>query len=306
MLAGTIHKLAWYMPMAKESMDVPSDCKVKVGGMDLREASHYLHCYRNLAFGWDFAHAMASKGLPPPPFLEGGDLWVYRAWLHISGKVNDSIVRDALQLTFRTATGTRDTIKAMLVSNGATSAQVAGYMGMDARVVEAFEKLFYNVVDRKCEGRFLAEVVYPEGRYVEMIDGYIQKESLGNLLLRAGYTNGIEDVLYLAGLPGRTLEALFPGGDHAERLEAHIMMNGYALGRAGFLNQGHVAGMHHARSVMQAIKQGGEAAPSGSPLGGAGDSLLAEITKVKSTEGAGQALMRRSRHKLNESARESA
>jgi hypothetical protein len=39
--------------------------------------------------------------------------------------------------------------------------------------VIAYEKLFFNVLDRKKDHSYIASVVYPEGRLVEAAEDYI-------------------------------------------------------------------------------------------------------------------------------------
>ena len=298
MTAETIDRMAWYMPYSKETLDLPADPSIDTGGLDLRRISHYLHCYGNLAFGWKLAYTLARSGHPFPPGLEGRDLWVYRAYLWAAGYSQDPFVEAAMGLNFRRTSGTCDKLNAILVARDGSPAAASAVLGMDMRLVTAYETLFYNVTDRRDEGRFLSEIVYPQGRYVELLEGYLRDESMGRLLMRSGYNNGLRDLLYMAGMPGTSLESSFTSAEQGDKLESYIMLNGYALARAGLLNQHGVPGLSHARQVMQAIKQGGDGAGgSESPLSGAGDSILEELKRVKGTQASRQAGMRRNRSK---------
>ena len=303
MTADTIQQLAWYLPLSAETQDIPADAvEVPAGDINLQDAAHYLYCYKDLAFGWRFAYLMAKSGYAVPALLEGADLWVYRAYLHATRAIDDPIISQALSLTMRRASSARDKIRAMLLSPGATAAEVAVHMGMDQRVIEAYEKLFFNVLDRKEEGRYLSEIVYPDGRYVELMRGYLENEPLGNLLMRTGYNNGMADVLYMSGVPTMSLEALLPSSDAGERFEKMLMMNGYALARSGLLNQSGMHGVHHARQVLQAIRQGGGDTDDTNPLAGAGESLKNELMALKTSEARKQVEYRRGRRNALEEA----
>ena len=299
MNAELIHKLAWYLPLSKAYHDVPED-QIEFAGIEtsIRDIAHYLNCYKDIAFGWKLAYRLARSGRELPSMLEGEDLWVYRAYLYIAGVSNDPIVGSALSLTLSAAESQRVKIQALLLSKYSTIPEIANRLHMDARVISAYEKLFFNVLDRKEDGMYLADIVYPEGRYVEFMNGYLETEPISMLLKRSGYNNGSGDVLYMSGMPNTTLESLFPSDDSASRFEKYLMMNGYALGRNGFINQGNMPGIHHARQVLQAIKQGGEGDEAVNPFKTMGQSLLEDLTRVKRKEAELQIGYRRGTMKL--------
>jgi len=299
MNAELINKLAWYLPLSKADQDVPEE-HIEFAGAEtnIRDVAHYLHCYKDIAFGWKLAYRLARTGNELPSMLEGEDLWVYRAYLYVAGVSNDPLVGAALSLTLSAAESQRIKLQALLLGKHASIPEVANRLQMDARVVSAYEKLFFNVLDRRDDGRYLSDIVYPEGRYVEFMSGYLETEPIGMLLKRSGYNNGESDVMYMSGMPHTTLESLFPSDDSASRFEKYLMMNGYALGRNGFINQNNMPGIHHARQVLQAIKQGGEGAEEVNPFATMGQALLEDLTIVKRREAEMQIGYRRGTTKL--------
>ena len=121
-----------------------------------------------------------------------------------------------------------------------------------------YEKLFFNVRDRKKEALYISSIVYPNTRMVEVMDNYTKTEDFGKILLRSAYNNGIEDAMYFSGLK---IES-FVNSDQtlavemAQKLETAIMANAYFLARNGFLG-GRNNGIGHAKGLLIAAKQSG-------------------------------------------------
>jgi hypothetical protein len=125
---------------------------------------------------------------------------------------------------------------------------------------------------------FIKNVVYPDGRMVEMFDDYLKNEDLGRILLRTGYNNGAEHVLHFAGFKSGLLNTLASGNTMPAQLEALFMANGYLLARNGWLNQrADAVGLYNARSIMQAAKQGGVEETKPSPFTGVADIISNEL-----------------------------
>ena len=131
--------------------------------------------------------------------------------------------------------------------------------GISKEVFEAYEQLFFNIRDRKNEALFIANLVYPDTRYVELSDNYLKEEDKGKLLIRSAYNNGLGDAAYFMGL--KTLDNITISGlnsvDAASQLEAAIMVNGLFLARNGALNSRN-SGVAQARNILIAAKQGGQ------------------------------------------------
>ncbi len=239
----------------------------------------FVHAYRDLSFGYTAACRYAELGTALPVALEGADTWVFRAWLHRVDpeRFPEPVVRGALALRTAPMEAQRVTLHALLVSPGATVTTVAHQLGLDSRVVEAYEQLFFNVLDRRREASWIASVVYPRTRLVELFDNYLRSEPLGDLMLRMGYNNGARDVLYFAGMDARLLADL-ANQDTPQRLESVIMAHGYLLARQGWQNlRADMAGFTGARSLIAAAKAGGETTGEGDDLQAIGPAIMAQI-----------------------------
>lgn len=249
------------------------------------DAGHFAVAYKDLSFGWKTARLLARNHAPPPRCLEGDDEWVFRAYLaNCSRRYKDDCVQGAILLRFGNLETERMVLEALLMAPDNTLEKVAKQMHYRLDVVTAYEKLFFNVMDRRADEAFIAAVVYPRTRLVEAFENYIANENLGTVLMRAGYNHGARDVLYAAGFPSATGMYSDASPDTVSKLEASIMANGYFLARHGFLNQqSNAQGMINARMLMAAGKVGGEGDKGPlSPFGsGVGLSLLDELTKVK-------------------------
>ena len=276
MTASKINQLAWYLPVAE-----PED--TAIGMHDYAELQHYLKAYRNLSFGWDFVLELAKNKIAIPTILDGNDLWVWRAYHYVVNKTDDWVIRSALQVHIDEGSHRRNTMESLLLDPRADVSYISEKLNLPKDVIYAYEKLFYNILDRRTDSTFIAEVVYPDGRIVEMFDDYLQQEGLGSLLKRAGYNNGSADVLYFAGISNDTLSALAGTGTSAQ-LESLLMANGLVLARNGWSNQRHHAvGINHTRQLMQAAKQGGQEEGIISHYQSVGSSLMNEMEQFASS-----------------------
>jgi hypothetical protein len=171
-----------------------------------------------------------------------------------------------------------EAIRALLVSEDIDYKYISRRTSLSEDTIKAYERLFFNIVDRKQDHMFIKNVVYPDGRMVEMFDDYLKNEDLGKILLRTGYNNGAEHVLHFAGFKSGLVHSLANGNDMPSQLEALFMANGYLLARNGWLNQrANAVGLHNARNILQAAKQGGVEEPKSSPFTGVADILSAEM-----------------------------
>lgn len=235
-------------------------------GPDDSDILYFMLGYKDLSLGWKAARVLAQSDKPFPCFLQGEDNWLFKAYLYNLDKniyPNEHIAH-ARALASSHMKGTHQALNAMLLSDEVDYDYIARTFSLAIDTVKAYEKLFYNVVDRRDDHLFLRNIVYPNGRLIEMYDKYLQTEDLEKLLLRTGYNNGAEHVLHFAGFRSGLLNSLTLA-DVPSKLEALFMANGYLLARNGWLNQREDAvGIFNARNLIQAAKQGGveEAAPS--------------------------------------------
>ena len=281
MTATTISRLAYHVPdedirsvtpdLAGEVAAFPGDsqdsesCRLLPGYE--RSIAKFSLAYRELAYGWKVATYFARHHQPFPGVFYKEDSVVYQAYL---AQCNFSYATEAIKTAYSIAgehsrRHTKWTLQAALIDKEATLENVSDNLKLPPSVVSTYEKLFFNVLDRKKDATFLAQTVYPDTRLVEMFDRYLNREGLGELLLRAGYNNGIKDVLYMAGFGGDLLAKL--GSENPSmQLEARIMGNGFLLARNGWLNQRTDAtGIIHAKGVLQSAKMAGEQNSSNQP-----------------------------------------
>jgi hypothetical protein len=126
--------------------------------------------------------------------------------------------------------------------------------------------------------------VYPRGRIVEFFDESPRNVLLTDLILWAGFNNGPEDVLYLAGLSNDLLLNL-QGASLPSKLEGLLVANGYVLARNGWQNQKRDAiGLSRAQEILVKSRQIEGPHPQSPFSSSIGRSLLAELTKVKRQE----------------------
>lgn len=207
---------------------------------------HYAKCHSDLAFGLHTAEVFASQDeIPFPAILHGDDLWVWRAYRYIKGG-EDHVVAAVYALTLPEYKTKADYLKALLVVDKMTNKHAAKITGLSEDVVTAYEKLVYNIQDRKEDHAFVAGIVYPEGRLVEARDDYVEHTDYGTILLRAGFTKGAETVLYGMGLsanPYMTDNV----AEVAQSLDRRFLADGLVLADMGWANT-----KAHARPIMNA------------------------------------------------------
>lgn len=278
MRAQTIAQLAWLVPHSDEVVVQASQINSPLSQDRVETIIHYSHCHKNLQFGWDVAQIIAQDdNLQFPAILHGDDLYVWRAYNFIKGR-EDSVIASALSLTLPENITLASQIKALLVTDDITTQYIANKLGISNDTVLAFEKLFFNVLDRKEDHAFLAQIVYPEGRLVEAAEDYIERTGMADILLRAGFTRGADHILYAMGLSDN------PYGkkdvhDIANTLDRTFLADGCVFAALGWANQKHNSRpILNARASMIAGKMGrGDAEEGGLPTITPGDIINSEL-----------------------------
>jgi hypothetical protein len=234
----------------------------------VESVEQFLSRYGRPNFGYYIARQFALSGMPFPIAVYKRDYWVFRAYLMLLDPwLNyDRHIADALHIC-NPPSGAPDlnkTLKAMLLTaNKFTSeskiAEVALKTGLPKDTIEAYESLFYNILDRQDDLLYIAHLVYPNTRIVEFADDYFQSTPLGDLLKRAGYNHKDMDLTsYLAGIGDRDYMARLSAADNREaELSKNIMGNGLILSRANLLNQRSI-GMSRASTLLAASRQSGQ------------------------------------------------
>lgn len=220
----------------------------------------YALVYSMPDFGWHYTRILAKYGLPFPGALQGEEEVLYRAYLYHCNEIvyNDQAIMESLSLMTGEMTSQRAALESLLLCEDADLESAANHLCIHVKVVQVFEKLFFNVRDRLRDARYIMSVVYPRGRVVELLSGYVQNSPLRQLMHRAGYNNGPEDVLYLSGV-SNSLVTNMAAAQSTSALEGMIMSHGYMMARNGMLNQVDDAqGLIQANRLLAAGKVGGE------------------------------------------------
>lgn len=246
MTASTIEALSRYIPPKEVVAGACLPSEKVVGAFTDDEVSNqiaqYVYCYSDLWFGWEFASYLASHPqIPFPAFLRGDDLFLWRAYKYIrsNGKNGDKVIMKALALTSPNFTQARASIESMLLARDTTLRiyeEIENILGIDAQVVRAFEKLFFNVVDRKRENSFICSLVLPEGRLAETKPSYWKDTDQEMLMRRIAYDKGLDTFVYMLGLseknPMLTLDASIAAGE----LNKQLMNTALFYSTLGFYN----------------------------------------------------------------------
>lgn len=274
--------MLWHLPLPDEDVLKPPIPSVPAAAPLQRHIRpDFSTAYRNLQFGWHAAKTLSANHTPFPGVVEGQDDPIFRAYLYnCSTRYYDQDIHDAVSLTRPENTDYRETIEALLCVGDMDIVKVAEAVNFRPAIVLYYEKLFFNIIDRRHDAMFIAQKIYPNTRMPELMDEYINNESLGMMLRRSGYNNGAADVLYMAGFSTNLLADLSKVSNTAA-LEALIMTNGYILARNGWLNQqANSAGMFNARTLIAAAKQGGGEEVQQSPFATMGTTLVGEVKRI--------------------------
>lgn len=218
------------------------------------KVARFLVSYRDLRFGSHFVKQLVrSKQQLPFTVREPHLMDAY--FFEKTGKGPAHIVQ-AYAYAHPSSTFFSALLEGLLLSDDFDLSKASEDTGIPEEVIDAYEKLFFNIRDRKKEAAFIASVVYPQSRVVEMYEDYTNSTPSGQLIRRAGYNHGMIDTLYLSGLKTGRLSGE-SSADMTMKLESSIMANGYYLARSGFINT-RAAGLQSARSLIVAAKQSGQ------------------------------------------------
>lgn len=243
--------------------------------------------YSKPDFGWSFARLLAENDLPFPTFLQGDDEIVFRAYLYHSNpsKYRDKYVIQALEMSSYAMSELAFKIRPMLLPKDSTVDKVAEIMNMPRGLVAAYERLFYNVTDRKQDAAYLNKIIFPTGRISEYFDDYLKTNNYEALMARAGITNGLEEVAFLAGFNNSLVDGISTA-ESAKQLEARLMSVGYVMARNGWINQStNSTALYNARQLITAGKIGGtENTASSSEFVYMSDVVWQELRRVKRKE----------------------
>lgn len=232
--------------------------------------ARFLARYSNLAYGWHVANQFAWHRKTFPQVMMRRDYWVFRAYLMMLDPVRnyDENVAEAFHFANlkSSESGMGNAMQALILSGFRDKKSspvqqlraVANRTGIPFETVEAFETLFFNIIDRHEDALYIANAIYPNHRIVELDDAYFDNTPIGDLIKRAGYNYQDMDLTsYLIGMGDRSYIAKLAASDSREaELGKHIMGNGLILTQTGLINQRSI-GLSRATTLMAASRQGG-------------------------------------------------
>jgi hypothetical protein len=228
----------------------------------------FLAKYIQTNYGWYIALQFANRGMEFPLMLQGRDLWVHKAYLLRMDpwKNYDQHVVEAYHLAqfVNGAPNLRQHLKAMLLAfrpdgNAETHLrEVSLKTGVSVGTLDAFEVLFFNVIDRRSDALYLAQEVYPNTRLVEFDEHYLRNSTHEDLIKRVAYNHRDMDLTaYLSGIGDHTyLRKLAASNDRESELTRFLMGNGLILAHTSLLNQRNV-GVSRALTLLAASRQSG-------------------------------------------------
>ncbi len=225
-----------------------------------QRARAFVSIHSDPAYGWHVARAFARAKKTFPVTVIGRDRWLFSAYLmHLNPTAYGRCeVETAFKISQQPDLSAK--LKALLITGLGNRIDehlslVAEKIRIPRFTVEAFEILFFNVLDRHQDGLYLSSLTYPDGRLVELAEDYFDTTPIADLLLRTAYNSrDIELVSHLACLDRASLAkerfALRESGAEAE-LEKKMMGNALLMAKLGLLNQRSV-GLQRATRLLAA------------------------------------------------------
>ena len=248
--------------------DPASDSKGGRNRLNLEANNRFISRYVDPSYGHTAAlnYANAKRKLPIP--MMGRNRWVFRAYMMYRNpeKFYNEDIAEAYQIAqaINTDSHLGNKIKAMIISftPGDTVeehlARLAELLGTPYNVMEAFESLFYNILDRCHEAMYVANQVYPKGRMVELDEAYVKNTSVADLLKRTAYNHkDTEFTGYMSGIGDQSFFRKMASSDEREtRMSQMIMGNGLIMMMANLVNQRSPA-LTRSTQLLAASRQAG-------------------------------------------------
>lgn len=250
------------------------------------ETEKFARCYSDTAFGWHIAKLYADMQEPFPicKSMALNELPEYEilreAYMFLRfGEASSDLVY-AASIDRNMNPDHKDVLRGCILVEDIKVDEIANKTGIPHKVVQMYEKLFFNVWDRKEDQLYIASLVNPEGAMAELNPNYQMRASYGELLRRAGYRNGIDDVLRLAGVRGYIFNSSTQ--NIVAEFENKLMANALFLANLGMLNTRNQVGIANAKNLLAAAKHGGDTDVANNDnlgIGGIADVVNSEILK---------------------------
>lgn len=287
MTAATIHRLANCIPD-----DVLPDFfpggrvpEYFAGNRD-RKLAKFVLGYKDVAFGWKFAQVFARNNLELPPLPGKGEDAILQAYLYCrdTSYGSESFLQ-AMSLTSPERANAAKTVRALLIPRDACALKVAQRLRMAPHAVRLYEQLFFNVRDRRDDVIYIRDIVFPATRVSEMLRTEFQSDEVADMLLRAGYDNGVDDVIHMAGLADHTERMLNAASESSRQFEALLMANAVVQANNGFLNLKRTTpALQKASQLMIAGKISGSDSGDINPMAAVGESIMNELLTSRLTK----------------------
>jgi len=244
----------------------------------------FAKCYSNPSFAWHLLklYSDADKQFPIGNCITLSRLDEYEIlrdayWFQRQGVATPELLF-AVSIDRALDPYYKSVLRSCLLIEDICSEEIAAKTGIPKKSVEIYEKLFFNVWDRKEDQLYISSQVYPEGVFSELDPNYQARTNYMELLKKAGYRNGIEEVMSLAGVRGYSKS----GNTQAlvAEFENKLMANAVFLSDMGLLNTRNQVGISNAKNLLAAAKHGGDTELAGNDLiglGGIGDAMSEEI-----------------------------
>lgn len=226
--------------------------------------------YKQVNAGWSFACRFANAGVQFPIPMTRKDHWVFAAYMmkREPRRFYNRHIADAYHIENPPPgmENIKSTIKTLILCYADDMTpeyhlnRVAERTGIPYASLEAFETLFYNVLDRRVDSICISLNLYPHpgGRMIEMNENYLRDSPMGKLLERAAHdTHDLDMAAYLSGIGDRTfLAKLSASPDRENELTNQIMGNGLLLARTNLLNL-RSPGWARVATLLSAARQSG-------------------------------------------------
>lgn len=230
--------------------------------------ARFMAFYSNAAFGWYIATSYADARVPFPICCpQATNRWLFKAYMmrRHGGKWDCKHITEAYAIAqLPAARPLKGKICGLLLSGCGQDPRshrraVSEVTGIHIHTIDAFDTLFYNVLDRHADAAYVSEQVYPNSRYVEFAEDYMRNADISDLVKRAGYNH--RDVAlsaFLAGMGDSSyMVKLSAKVDREQELTRHLMGNALLLVHSGALNNRNV-GISRAQGLLAAQRQSGQ------------------------------------------------
>ena len=244
-----------------------------------RDIAKFATCYKDLAFCWHFIKSYQGRNKD----IVVQEDYMTRAYNYLYRNVRDPELEQAIAYDSILDPFYKNSIKSMLFVEGISIDVIAKKLGVAKNIIYLYEKLFFNILDRKDEHMFIASLVYPESRMEELDPRYLEKVNWSSVARRSAYNNGAAEAMAVIGFKNtHIMEG--SAEDNSVRLEGAIMANAYFLVKNGFANSRTAVGLSNAKNLIAAAKHGGnedQGQEIGVGVASLGSILQAEVLKYQ-------------------------